>query len=102
MWRDATRTPAGSPLTATRPVVGGGRPLQGGTMKLAHALVAAAGTAAITLAAPTAAFAAAPSNDTIGGATVIAAVPFSETIDTSQATTDAEDSAINAQCGAPA
>ena len=72
-------------------------------MKLAHAMVAVAGTATIALAAtPGQAFAAVPSNDTIDGATVISAVPFSETIDTSQATTDAQDSAINAQCGAPA
>ncbi len=71
-------------------------------MKLAHALVAAAGTATIVLSGPAQAFAAAPSNDTIGGATVIGAVPFSETIDTTEATTDAEDAAINSQCGAPA
>lgn len=71
-------------------------------MKFAHAMVAATGTAAIALAGPAQAFAAAPSNDTIGGATVIGAVPFSETIDTSEATTDAEDAAINSQCGAPA
>lgn len=48
-----------------------------------------------------AASAAAPSNDTEAGATTIAALPFSETVDTSQATTDADDTAINAQCGAP-
>jgi hypothetical protein len=71
-------------------------------MKLAQVTVAALGTAALALAAPAQAFAAAPSNDTIGGATVISAVPFNETIDTSQATTDADDAAINAQCGAPA
>jgi hypothetical protein len=45
--------------------------------------------------------AAPPSNDTIAGAKVITA-PFSETIDTTEATTDAEDAAINANCGAPA
>ena len=72
-------------------------------MKLAHVMVAAAGTATIALAGPASpAFAAVPSNDTIGGATVISAVPFSETIDTSEATTDAQDAAINSQCGAPA
>lgn len=47
------------------------------------------------------AFAAAPSNDTIGGAT-IATVGFSETLDTTEATTDADDTALNAFCGAPA
>jgi hypothetical protein len=46
--------------------------------------------------------AAPPSNDTIAGARVIAAVPFSETVDTTEATTDAEDAQINANCGAPA
>src|SRR5262249_54233133 len=79
-----------SPVYATRPDAGGGRPLRGGKMKLAHAMVAAAGTATIALAGPASpAFAAAPSNDTMGGATGISAVPFSETIDTSEATTDA-------------
>jgi hypothetical protein len=71
-------------------------------MRLVHAMVAAAGTATIVLSGAAPAFAAAPSNDTIGGATVIGAVPFSETVDTTEATTDAEDAAINSQCGAPA
>lgn len=46
--------------------------------------------------------AAAPSNDTIDQATSIGGIPFTETIDTSEATTDAEDAALNANCGAPA
>jgi hypothetical protein len=46
--------------------------------------------------------AAAPENDTIAGAKAIAGVPFSETIDTTEATTDAEDAAVNSGCGAPA
>ncbi len=41
-----------------------------------------------------------PPNDAIGGATAIA-LPFGETLDTTEATTDAEDAAINANCGAP-
>jgi hypothetical protein len=45
---------------------------------------------------------AAPSNDTYAGRTVIAAVPFAETVDTSTATTDGDDVDINATCGAPA
>lgn len=45
--------------------------------------------------------AAVPSNDTQAGATPIAALPFSTTIDTSEATTDAADTALNDQCGAP-
>ena len=46
--------------------------------------------------------AAPPSNDTIGGATAIGAIPFTHTIDTSEATTDAQDAALNELCGAPA
>jgi hypothetical protein len=46
--------------------------------------------------------AAAVSNDTAGTATVIASVPFSQTVDTTSATTDATDAALNANCGAPA
>ena len=47
------------------------------------------------------AFAAAPGNDTIGGATT-ASLGFSEAIDTTDATTDADDAQLNASCGAPA
>ena len=58
--------------------------------------------AALTfVAAPAAVLAAAPSNDVFGGAT--AATPgFSETIDTSEATTDGDDAQLNSSCGAPA
>jgi len=48
-----------------------------------------------------AALAAAPSNDTFPGATAVS-VGFGETLDTSQATTDADDTQLNAACGAPA
>lgn len=44
----------------------------------------------------------APSNDTFGGATAIAALPFSQTLDTTEATTDADDAETNLSCGAPA
>jgi len=47
------------------------------------------------------AFAAAPGNDTIGGATA-ASLGFSQVLDTTQATTDADDGQLNASCGAPA
>ncbi len=50
----------------------------------------------------TPALAAAPGNDLYAGRTTIVALPFSETVDTTEATTDAEDAALNAQCGAPA
>jgi hypothetical protein len=45
--------------------------------------------------------AAPPSNDTFGGATVVS-LGFSEHLDTTEATTDADDAQLNASCGAPA
>jgi hypothetical protein len=45
--------------------------------------------------------AAAPANDTYPG-TLIGSLPFSETLVTSEATTDADDEELNASCGAPA
>jgi hypothetical protein len=59
----------------------------------------------LLLVAATPALAAAPSNDTIAGATVISALPFSDTVDTSEATTDADETAAAQPCraiGAPA
>jgi hypothetical protein len=55
---------------------------------------------AIGLTAP-AALAAAPGNDTFGGATA-ATIGFSQQLDTTEATTDADDAQLNASCGAPA
>lgn len=49
-----------------------------------------------------AADAVAPSNDTAASATVVSTLPFSDTLDTTQATTDATDAALNSSCGAPA
>ena len=43
-----------------------------------------------------------PSNDTISGATVVSALPFTDTVDTTGATTDADDAQANQDCGAPA
>jgi hypothetical protein len=48
------------------------------------------------------AYAARPSNDTYAGRQTIAALPFSQTLDTTEATTDAIDAEANADCGAPA
>ena len=48
-----------------------------------------------------AALAAPPSNDTFPNATA-AAIGFSEQLDTTEATTDADDAQLNATCGAPA
>ena len=53
----------------------------------------------------TPALAAPPSNDTIAGATAISALPFSDTVNTTEATTDADDLAAAQPCvaiGAPA
>ena len=47
------------------------------------------------------ALAAPPANDTFGGAT-LAAAGFSEVLNTSEATTDADDAQLNTNCGAPA
>jgi hypothetical protein len=43
-----------------------------------------------------------PPNDLIGGATVVSTLPFSDTVDTTAATTDANDTQVNQSCGAPA
>ncbi|MDQ1385297.1 MAG: hypothetical protein QOG65_2676 [Actinomycetota bacterium] len=43
-----------------------------------------------------------PSNDLIRGATVVSALPFLRTVDTTGATTDANDAQVNQTCGAPA
>jgi hypothetical protein len=55
---------------------------------------------ALGVSAP-AALAVAPSNDTFGGATA-ATLGFSEELDTTEATTDADDAQLNTDCGAPA
>ena len=57
-------------------------------------MIASLAAAAPVLAAP-------PTNDTYGGRQLIA-LGFNTTLDTSEATTDADDAAINANCGAPA
>jgi hypothetical protein len=42
-----------------------------------------------------------PPNDKIGGATVVSSLPFTDTVDTTAATTDATDAQANQSCGAP-
>jgi hypothetical protein len=54
-----------------------------------------------TIAFASPALAAPPSNDTYAGRTVIGTLPFSESLDTAEATTDADDAELNADCGAP-
>jgi len=63
-------------------------------------LATALALGALGVSAP-AALALAPSNDTFGGATA-ATLGFSEQLDTTEATTDADDAQLNASCGAPA
>ena len=48
------------------------------------------------------ALAAAPSNDTYAGSVTIGSIPFSDALDTTEATTDADDTEWNLSCGAPA
>jgi hypothetical protein len=47
-------------------------------------------------------FAAPPSNDLFTGATPVTSLPFTDSLDTTEATTDADDAEANAECGAPA
>ena len=61
---------------------------------LVLALALTFGGAAPALAAP-------PANDTFGGATLVT-TGFSEVLDTTEATTDADDAQLNTNCGAPA
>lgn len=55
-----------------------------------------------TLTVTTPVLAAAPINDTYDDRTVIAGLPYSETLDTSEATSDAYDAELNTECEAPA
>lgn len=70
-------------------------------MRFRRSITAVSVLAAVLLQA-TGSAAAAPSNDTIGAATVITAIPFTETVDTTEATTDDDDAQLNEVCGAPA
>jgi len=66
---------------------------------LAAALLVGAG---LVLVGGSPAQAAAPDNDTFAGAVAINSLPFSATVDTTQATTDSDDANANVDCGAPA
>jgi hypothetical protein len=56
-------------------------------------------TALASLALAGTALAAAPSNDTFANATTISSLPFSDTVDTTGATTDSDDHAAGPACG---
>jgi hypothetical protein len=66
-----------------------------------RAMVLAATLGLVLVGAAPRAFAAGPGNDTYGGRTVVSGIPFSETLDTSAATSDADDADLNTTCGAP-
>jgi hypothetical protein len=70
-------------------------------MKRLAIAISIVAVSSLTFAMPV--MAAAPSNDTYAGRTVIGSLPFSESIDTSEATTDSTDAEMNPpECGAPA
>lgn len=65
-------------------------------------LAAAVGAAVLGMTAGAVpALADAPDNDVVSRATEISALPYDDQVDTSEATTDADDAALNADCGAP-
>jgi Family of unknown function (DUF6299) len=69
-------------------------------MRIGRPMAITALAAASFLVTPPA-FAAPPANDVIGGA-VAASIGFSQVLDTTEATTDADDAQLNLDCGAPA
>jgi hypothetical protein len=68
------------------------------TVALLGALATALGSSALVGTAS----AAVPSNDTFGSPTAISSLPFSDTLDTTEATSDDDDLAAGSACGAPA
>jgi hypothetical protein len=69
-------------------------------MRRSAFLITVVAIASLGLAAPV--LAAAPTADLYAGRTVVGAIPFTDSVDTTDATTDADDAEANAQCGAPA
>jgi hypothetical protein len=69
-------------------------------MKRAAFLISIAALLTVSTATPV--LAASPGNDSYAGRTVIGSVPFAESVDTTEATSDADDAEANAGCGAPA
>jgi hypothetical protein len=69
-------------------------------MKRAVLMAIVVALASLGLASPV--LAAAPGNDVYAGRSIIAALPYSDTLDTSEATSDDLDVALNLDCGAPA
>jgi len=69
-------------------------------MKRAAFLVSIVALLTVGMATPV--LAASPGNDSYAGRTVIGSIPFADSVDTTEATSDAEDAEANAGCGAPA
>lgn len=70
-------------------------------MRSARLAVVTTAALLVAMALAPVALAAAPANDLFANATV-ASIGFSESVDTTEATTDADDAQLNANCGAPA
>lgn len=70
-------------------------------MRRTRVFASAALAVTLTALGATPAWAAAPANDTIAGATAVSP-GFSQVLDTSEASTDAQDAQLNEWCGAPA
>jgi hypothetical protein len=68
-------------------------------MRRSALLITVVAIASLGLAAPV--LAAAPTADLYTGRTVVGAIPFTESVDTTGATTDGDDAEAAAQCGAP-
>ena len=68
-------------------------------MKRVAFLISIVALLSLGMAAPV--LAAVPGNDTYAGRTVIGSVPFGESVDTTEATSDADDAEASAPCGAP-
>jgi hypothetical protein len=69
-------------------------------MKRLVVLISVVALWSLAFAAPV--LAAAPGSDTYAGRIVVGVLPFSDSLDTTEATTDADDAEANASCGAPA
>jgi hypothetical protein len=68
-------------------------------MRRSALMITIVAIASLGLAVPV--FAAAPTGDLYVDRTVVGAIPFAESVDTTEATTDADDTEAAAQCGAP-
>jgi hypothetical protein len=74
--------------------------MEGTVMKRLTVLISLVAMFSLAFAAPV--LAAAPGNDAYAGRIAVGALPYSNSQDTTEATTDADDVEANAQCGAPA